>query len=66
MPTRRSLVFSALLLPLAVAGCESRPKPVFEKLNFDYLTKIKLDVGTVDINDTWAPRGSTRRASSRK
>lgn len=59
--TRRSLIFTSFLLPFALAGCESRPKPVFEALSFDYLTKIKVDVGTIDINDSWAPRGSARQ-----
>ncbi len=52
----------ALLLPfLMLAGCSAAPKPVFERLSFDYLTKIKINVGTVDIDENWVPRGSLRQ-----
>jgi hypothetical protein len=54
--TRRT----ALLACLALAACGDNPKPVFAPLDFDYLTKIKLDVGSVDIDDSWAPRGQAR------
>lgn len=49
-----------LLAPLAVAACAAREPRVFEPLDYDYLTKIKLDVGQIDIEDAWAPRGAGR------
>ncbi len=45
---------------LALASCGSGEKPVFEPLDYDYLTKIKLDAGQLDIDDGWVPRGSAR------
>jgi hypothetical protein len=55
---RRALRLAALLL---VAGCSETPPPVFERLDFDYLTKIRLDVGRVDIDDSWVPSGRARQ-----
>ena len=56
-----------LLLPLlALAACESAPpEPTYEAASYDYLPKIKLDVRTIDIDDSWAPRGSQRHIESR-
>ena len=52
----------ALFLPfLVLAGCSAAPKPVFERLTFDYLTKIKLNVGSIDTDENWVPRGSLRQ-----
>lgn len=45
---------------LALASCGGGEKPVFEPLDYDYLTKIKLDAGELDIDDGWVPRGSAR------
>jgi hypothetical protein len=57
--TRRAAVGAAALV-LLLAGCGSREPLRFEPLRYDYLTKIKLNVGRVDIDDTWTPRGADR------
>jgi len=57
--TLRALLF---LLPLlTLAACETAPpEPAYEAPSYDYLPKIKLDVRTIDIDDSWAPRGNQR------
>lgn len=51
---------AALALVVGLAGCAKPEKPVFEAFDFDYLTKIKLDVGAIEVDDGWVPRGSAR------
>lgn len=58
MLPRRAWVLGVLAL---LAGCAPSPPPVFEKLDFDYLTKLRLDVARVDIDDSWAPSGGGRQ-----
>ena len=53
----------ACALVVLVVGCakpEKAERPVFEAFDFDYLTKIKLDVGSIEVDDGWVPRGSAR------
>jgi hypothetical protein len=50
----------ALALVVGLAGCAVPEKPVFEAFDFDYLTKIKLDVGAIEVDDGWVPRGDAR------
>jgi hypothetical protein len=50
----------AFVLVVVLSGCAKPEKPVFEAFDFDYLTKIKLDVGAVEVDDGWVPRGSAR------
>ncbi len=53
----------ALLFPLAAAACATdagEVPTVFEPLTFDYLTKLRLSVGSVDINDGWRPLPGSR------
>ena len=57
MRRRHAIGFAILLL----AGCAERVAPVFEPLDFDYLTKIKLDVASVDIDDGWVPSGGAQQ-----
>ncbi len=54
-----------VILSLLTTGCgfgSSTPPetPQFEPLHYEYLTKIRLDVARVDIDDSWAPRGEDR------
>ncbi len=59
MLTRRLLAFAMLAV---LAGCApQREPPVFERLDFDYLTKLQLDVARIDIDDSWVPRGGARQ-----
>lgn len=52
-----------LLLPLSLAACgqEAASPVIYPPPNYDYLTKIELNVGRIDIDDGWAPRGAGRR-----
>ncbi len=50
----------AFALVVVLSGCAKPEKPVFEAFDFDYLTKIKLDVGAIEVDDGWVPRGSAR------
>ena len=51
---------AALFVVLVLAGCSKPERPVFEAFEFDYLTKIKLSAGAIEIQDGWVPRGSAR------
>ena len=56
-PTRRAF----LALPLLLAACgEPAEAPSYPPLSFDYLGALRIDVGLIDVDDTWAPRGSAR------
>jgi hypothetical protein len=44
-----------LLLAFLLAGCASSPPPSYPPLRYDYLTPLRLNVGTIDIVDTWQP-----------
>ncbi len=56
-----------LLLPLlTLVACETAPpEPAYEAPSYDYLPKIKLNVRDIDINDSWAPRGTQRHVEAR-
>ena len=56
-----------LLLPLlTLVACETAPPEVaYQAPSYDYLPKIKLDVRDIDIDDSWAPRGSQRHVEAR-
>ena len=58
-PTRRSL----LALPLLLAACGDDPGPAasYPPPSYDFLTKIELKVGRIEVDDSWAPRGAGRR-----
>ena len=47
-------------LGLLLARCGTPEAPTFEPLRYDYLTKIKLNVARIDIDDSWVPRGADR------
>jgi hypothetical protein len=58
---RRRLLAVPLLLPLVLAACDSGPptRTDFPPLAYDYLSKIKLAVATVDIDDDFDRRATT-------
>ncbi|CAH2600640.1 conserved protein of unknown function [Rhodovastum atsumiense] len=52
---------AALALPLVLAACGGRDVPTtFEPLGWDYLSRLKLNVGSIEIDDSWKPRPGTR------
>jgi hypothetical protein len=55
--SRRAAARLALALPLALAACVGRDEPprTFAPLTYDYLTKLKLNVAHIDIDDSWTP-----------
>jgi hypothetical protein len=51
-----------LLAPVALAACGEEPAaPVYPPLTYDYLVPLKLNVGQIDIDDSWVPRGASRQ-----
>jgi hypothetical protein len=54
MLPRRSVLL-ALGPALALAACASSPPPSFAPLRYDYLSPLRLNVGSVDIDDHWQP-----------
>ena len=45
-----------------LSGCgEDAPPASYPPPSYDYLTTLKLNVGRVEIDDSWAPRGAARR-----
>ncbi len=63
--SRAVLLASAVLMPLALAGCggdEPPPPRVFTPPNYSYLTKLRLNVGEIDIEDNAGPNGDEVQA----
>lgn len=54
------LRIAALLPCLLLAACGGGEPVHYEPPSYDYLTKLRLNVATIDINDSWAPHGSGR------
>lgn len=51
-----------LLAPFALAACgEEGPTPSYPPLTYEYLEPLKLNVGSIDIDNSWAPRGASRQ-----
>jgi hypothetical protein len=49
-----------LLLPLLLAACVAETAPQnFPPLAYDYLTRLKLNVASIDIDDSWTPHVGT-------
>jgi hypothetical protein len=63
MTPSRWLLTLALLTPLALAACgDDEPAPAPETwapLHYDYLNKLRLNVGSVDVQDHSAPQGDS-------
>jgi hypothetical protein len=51
----RAPVLLLAALALLLAGCDSGPpvRTVFPPLRYDYLTRLRLNVATIDIDDRW-------------
>jgi hypothetical protein len=63
MRRRAGAPFVLLLLGLLPAACgvwSRSPAQQYEPLHYEYLTKLRLDVAGIDIDDSWAPRGDAR------
>ncbi len=57
----RAVLASAVLLTLLTAGCggdEPPPPRVFTPPNYSYLTKLRLNVGDIDVEDHAGPGGA--------
>ena len=59
---RRAFLFASVLAAPLLPGCaEEAPPASYPPPSYDYLTTLKLNVGRVEIDDSWAPRGAARR-----
>jgi hypothetical protein len=58
--TRRHALLLSLLVPLAACGVEGPAPPVYQPPNYDYLTRLRLKVAKISIDDSWVPRGEAR------
>ena len=53
---RAALAFPAAAVSLLLFGCaEPAPPQVFPPLTYGYLTKLKLDVGNIEVDNAWTP-----------
>lgn len=59
---RRPMLVAALLLPIGLAGCGASDDPPmsYPPVSYDYLTKMRLNVASVDIDDSVAPNPDPR------
>ena len=59
---RTLLMLAALLLPVGLAGCGASDQPPmsYPPVSYDYLTKMRLNVASVDIDDSLAPSSDPR------
>lgn len=56
---RREILVLSAAVALAACGEEPAPAPVvFPPLTYEYLTKLRLNVAHIDIDDTWTPSAS--------
>jgi hypothetical protein len=62
LPRRATLAAALALagLPLALSGCAApAPPESFPPLTFGYLTKLKLDVANIEVDNNWTPQPVT-------
>jgi hypothetical protein len=59
---RPLMMLAALLVPIGLAGCGATDDPPmnYSAPSYDYLTKIRLNVASVDIDDSAAPNPDPR------
>jgi len=65
MPRGAGTLFALVglgLLPTACGWWPEEPAQHFEPLHYEYLTKLRLNVARIDVDDSWAPRGEARHA----
>jgi hypothetical protein len=52
----KRLAIGLLLSALAFAGCSTPPPPPdFPQLSYSFLRPLRLNVGAIDVDDSWAP-----------
>ena len=61
LPRRIFLFASVLAAPLLPGCAEEAPPASYPPPSYDYLTTLRLNVGRIEIDDSWAPRGAARR-----
>ena len=55
----------ALLTLVTLAACgDSTPPQTFPPLTYDYLTPLRLDVASLDVDDNWVPRGNGKHVEN--
>lgn len=62
---RRRLLALSMLLPLAACGGGDLPPQSYQRPSYDYLTKLRLNVASVDIDDSLPPPADPRDISLR-
>lgn len=62
---RRLVLILFLLLPFGLAGCGASDDPPtsYPPVSYDYLTKLRMNVASVDIDDSVAPNTDPRDVS---
>lgn len=54
---RALLALAGIGGPLLLAGCAEEAAPqTFPPLTYGYLTKIRLNIATIEVNDAWTPQ----------
>ena len=61
LPRRAFLLAPVLAVPMLSGCAEDAPPASYPPPSYDYLTTLKLNVGRVEIDDSWTPRGAARR-----
>ncbi len=59
-----AILLAPVLFSLTACGTTDDPPTSFARPNYDYLTKLRLAVSSVDVDDSWAPRPGTREVGN--
>jgi hypothetical protein len=57
MPSRALTRRSSLLLPLLLAACGERKQRLYPPLHYGYLTPLRLNVATIEVQQRFVPSG---------